>query len=51
MATLREKSPEDFDKSEGKGSPLPQMPANLQRVLPRTIPGPVNPQNKGAVDW
>lgn len=32
-------------------SPLPQFPVHLQRVLPRTVPGPVSPQNKGALDW
>ncbi|KAG7176660.1 WD repeat-containing protein 11-like [Homarus americanus] len=35
----------------GKNSPLPQIPVNIQRVLPRTVPGPVSPQNKGALDW
>ncbi|KAK7074520.1 WD repeat-containing protein 11 [Halocaridina rubra] len=42
---------EKGEKSEEKGSPVPQIPANLQRVLPRTVPGPVSPQNKGALDW
>ncbi|XP_066990609.1 WD repeat-containing protein 11-like isoform X1 [Macrobrachium rosenbergii] len=42
---------ETYEKSEDKSSPIPQLPANLQRVLPRTIPGPVSPQNKGAIDW
>ncbi|KAF2349114.1 WD40-repeat-containing domain [Trinorchestia longiramus] len=27
------------------------LPDTLQRVLPRTIPGPLSPQNKGAVHW
>ncbi|XP_063852322.1 WD repeat-containing protein 11-like isoform X2 [Scylla paramamosain] len=32
-------------------SPVPSLPPTLQRVLPRTVPGPVSPQNKGALDW
>ncbi|CAL4175372.1 unnamed protein product [Meganyctiphanes norvegica] len=31
---------------------VPQIPSNIQRVVSRTIPGPVNTQhNKGALDW
>ncbi|XP_047483248.1 WD repeat-containing protein 11-like [Penaeus chinensis] len=48
---MAERKEVDREKADEKGSPLPQVPATLQRVLPRTIPGPVSPQNKGALDW
>ncbi|CAL4100716.1 unnamed protein product, partial [Meganyctiphanes norvegica] len=41
---------DDTEKIKEKCS-LPQFPAHLQRVLSRTIPGPISPQNKGALDW
>ncbi|XP_053654760.2 WD repeat-containing protein 11 isoform X1 [Cherax quadricarinatus] len=36
---------------EGKTSPVPHLPVNLQRVVPRTVPGPVSAHNKAAIDW
>lgn len=48
---MAERKEAEREKGDEKSSPLPQVPATLQRVLPRTIPGPVSPQNKGALDW
>ena len=49
-------SPSDATESSSGGNTvaagvITNLPDTLQRVVPRTIPGPVSTHNKGALHW